>query len=327
MTCYPRIPVAIADSIDQLIGGTPLIRLNSISKPQDEIHVYGKLESLNPGCSVKDRTALRLIELAEASHQLGPGSTIVESSSGNLGHALAMLCAARKYHFICVIDPKAPRLTTALIKALGGQIELVATPDETGTFQKNRIARAKSIAESTPNCINLDQYNNPAAIDAHFRTTGPEIYRQLDGQVDVLIASASTGSHLSGTAKYLKSVKPGVVVVGVEPEGSVVFGGQYKPHLQNGAGLSFRPGNLLDAHIDRTVKVPDANAFVTCREIARQEGLLLGGSSGAVVHTAKEFVKHVSSPCNVVVILPDSGLKYVDTIYDDDWLRTNGIYV
>ena len=264
------------DSVDQLIGNTPLIRLNSISSLARRVNVYGKLEALNPGYSVKDRSALQLLEQAKRDHGLREGWTIVESTSGNMGHALAMLCAVNRYRFVCVLDPKTPKSNVRLVKAFGGEIKMVTKPDENGSFQRKRIAVAKAIARATPNCINLDQYNNPAAIDAHSRSTGPEIYQQTGGKIDVLIACASTGSHLSGVARYLKGRNRNIHVIGVEPIGSVVFGGDFKPFLQNGTGLSFTPGNILKPYIDEVVKVSDYDAFAACRSTARSEGLLLG---------------------------------------------------
>lgn len=309
-------------SVDKLIGNTPMIQLKSLGNDAAGISVFGKIESLNPGSSVKDRSALQLLRQAMRDHELGPGWTIVESTSGNMGHALAMLCAVNRLRFICILDPKTPKSNIALVKAFGGHVEIVTRKDQHGGFQKQRIARAKAIAARMPRCVNLDQYNNPAAIDAHFQTTGPEIYEQLAG-IDVLIGSASTGSHLSGTAKFLKQRNPRIHVIGVEPVGSVIFGGEYKPFLQNGLGLSFKPGNILMSHIDDVQKVPDRDAFACCREIARTEGLLLGGSSGAVLHVARSYAMRARSPCNVVVVLPDNGLKYLDTIYNDQWLIDN----
>jgi N-(2-amino-2-carboxyethyl)-L-glutamate synthase len=314
-----------ATSVEQLIGNTPLIRLNSVCDEQRGINVFGKLEALNPASSVKDRSARQLLAQARTDYPLTAGWTIVESSSGNMGHALAMLCAIYKYRFICILDPKTPSSNIALIKAFGGMIRMVTTPDETGGYQKKRIALAKALATQIPNCINLDQYNNPAAIDAHFKTTGPEIYAQTGGRIDVLISSASTGSHLSGTAKFLKGRDRNIRVIGVEPEGSVVFGGEYRPYLQNGAGLSFRPGNILIDYVDEVMKVPDFEAFSACRGLARNDGLLLGGSSGAVVYAAIQVGKQQAGPCNIVAILPDNGLKYLDTIYNDQWLRSHNL--
>lgn len=310
-------------SVEQLIGNTPLLRLNSFCDAARGVDILGKLEALNPAYSVKDRTARQLLAQARRDYELTEGWTIVESTSGNMGHALAMLCAIARLRFICVLDPKTPKSNVALVKAFGGHIRMVATPDETGSYQKKRIALAKAIAARLPNCVNLDQYNNPAAIDAHFLTTGPEIYEQTHGRIDVLVGSASTGSHLSGTAKYLKSRNPDIRVVGVEPAGSVVFGGEYKPYLQNGAGLSFRPGNILTRYVDEVIRVTDADAFAACRRLAKNDGLLLGGSSGAVAHAAAEYGKQLGRPCTIVVVLPDSGLKYLETIYDDQWLSSH----
>jgi 2,3-diaminopropionate biosynthesis protein SbnA len=315
----------LVQRVDQLIGNTPLIRLNSLSDDEANISVYGKLEAANPAFSVKDRSALELLRRAAMDYDLSDGWTIVESTSGNMGHALAMLCAIYKYRFVCVLDPKTPKTNINLVKAFGGEVEIVSTPDENGGFQKNRIKVAKEIERQLNRCVNLDQYNNPAAIDAHYKTTGPEIHRQLCGQVDVLIASVSTGSHLSGTARYLKETCSKVLTVGVEPQGSVIFGGTYKPYLQNGAGLSFRPGNILTELVDQVVRVSDYDAFLSCRQVALADGLLLGGSSGAVIHVAKEFAAKAARPCNIVVVLPDSGMKYLDTIYDDQWLINHGL--
>jgi 2,3-diaminopropionate biosynthesis protein SbnA len=311
--------------VDELIGNTPLLRLSSLSDASCGVNVYGKLEGFNPGSSVKDRSARQLLAQAKLDYKLAPGWTIVESTSGNMGHALAMLCAINGYRFICVLDPKAPKSNIKLVKAFGGEVELVSTPDETGSFQKRRIEVAKAIARQTPNCVNLDQYNNPAAIEAHFLGTGPEIYAQTGGKTDVLIGSASTGSHLSGTAKYLKARNPAIHVIGVEPVGSVVFGGEFRPFLQNGLGLSFTPGNILTCYVDEAIRVGDRDAFAACRHLAKTDGLLLGGSSGAVLHAAREYMSRTEGPCNIVAVLPDSGLKYLDTIYDDQWLTSNGL--
>jgi len=230
-----------------------------------------------------------------------------------------------RYHFICVLDPKTPKANVNVVRAFGGTVEMVESPDEHGSFQKKRIAVARAIAAQSPHCVNLDQYNNPAAIDAHYYATGPEIFTQLAGQVDTLIGTVSTGSHLSGTARYLKERSPRVRVVGVEPQGSVVFGGEFSPFLQNGTGLSFQPGNIRTDLIDEVVKVSDHDAFVDCRRLALDEGLLLGGSSGSVVAAARRSVAQATAPCNIVLVMPDSGIKYLDTVYDDQWLHANGL--
>ena len=314
-----------ANTVTELIGHTPLMRLKSLSDPGRGVQVFGKLECHNPGGSVKDRTALELLRRAQRDHGIEPGWSIVESTSGNMGHALAMLCALFGYRFICVLDPKAPKANVNLVRAFGGEVEMVEKPDETGSYQKKRIAVAKAIAAQSPKCVNLDQYNNPAAIDAHYHSTGPEIFEQLGGQVDVVIGTASTGSHLSGIARHLKERRPRVHVIGVEPVGSVVFGGEFKPFLQNGTGLAFQPGNIRPELVDEVVKVSDQDAFVNCRRVAMDEGLLLGGSSGSVLEVARRVVERATGPCNIVLVFPDGGLKYLDTVYDDQWLRANGL--
>jgi cysteine synthase len=242
-----------------------------------------------------------------------------------MGHALAMLCAIHGYHFICVLDPKTPKANVNLVRAFGGQVEMVEKPDARGSYQQKRIAVAKSIAAKLPRCVNLDQYSNPAAIDAHYYSTGPEIWAQLSGRVDVVVGSASTGSHLSGIAMHLKERNPKIHVIGVEPQGSVVFGGDYKPFLQNGTGLSFQPGNIKRNVVDEVVKVGDHDAFVGARRLALEEGLLLGGSSGSVAAAARSYIARASGPCNIALVMPDSGVKYLDTVYDDQWLKANGL--
>lgn len=314
-----------ANSIVELIGHTPLLHLKSLSDGPRGISAYAKLECRNPGGSVKDRSALELLSQARRDHGLRPGWSVVESTSGNMGHALAMLCAIYHYHFICVLDPKTPRANVNVVRAFGGQVEMVDQPDERGSYQQKRIAVAKAIAAQLPNCINLDQYNNPAAIDAHSYSTGPEVFAQLAGQVDVVVGTASTGSHLSGVARHLKERNARTHVIGVEPQGSVVFGGEFKPFLQNGTGLSFRPGNILTNLIDEVVKVSDRDAFVACRRLALDEGLLLGGSSGSVVAAARQYIERATTACNIVLVMPDGGLKYLDTVYDDQWLEANDL--
>lgn len=321
-----RNPEMFANNIVELIGNTPLLQFGSLSDPALGIEVFGKMECRNPGGSVKDRSALELLRRAQREHGLQPGWSIVESTSGNMGHALAMLCAIFRYRFICVLDPKTPRANVNVVRAFGGEVEMVEKPDERGSYQQRRIEVAKAIAAREPNCINLDQYNNPAAIDAHYHSTGAEIYHQLGGHVDVLIGTASTGSHLSGVARHLKQRNPGVHVVGVEPEGSVVFGGEYKPFLQNGTGLSFRPGNIREELVDEVIKVSDHDAFVECRRTAAREGLLLGGSAGSVVAAARRVLRARRGGARVVLVLPDGGLKYLDSVYDDQWLKANSLH-
>jgi cysteine synthase len=306
--------LAACDSITDLIGHTPLVRMRHLSSIKAGVVVYGKPEYLNPGLSIKDRTAIGLVDDAERSGRLKPGGTIVESTSGNMGHALAMISAARGYHFICIVDPKTPATNRKVCEAFGAEVVVVDEPDEDGSYQKTRVKKAKEIEATLPDCINLDQYGNHAAWDAH-AATGFEILAALAGTVSAVVASVSTGGHITGIARYLKGVKSDIVIVAVEPEGSVILGGRYHPFRTNGAGLSFRPLNYDCSVVDIEAKFTDEEAFATARRVAREEGILLGGSSGGVLAVTERMIKSGKLGGNVVAILPDGGFKYLDTIY------------
>lgn len=312
------------DNVLDAIGQTPLVKINNFLPKDSPVNIYCKLEWLNPGGSVKDRTALGLIEKAEKEGTLKPGSTVVESTSGNLGIALAMVCAIKRYRFICVLDPKTPSSNINLLKSLGAEIDIVSETDETGGYQKPRIRRVNEIVSSTPDSINLDQYSNAAAREAHYHSTGPEIYDDLEGQIDVLVGAVSTGGHLCGTAQFLKEKIPDIAVIGVEPEGSAIFGGGYHPYKQNGTGLSFRPKNYIEEFVDIEKKVQDIDAFTMARQLAKKEGLLVGGSSGGVFHIALEHAKTLKKKSNIVVLFPDGATKYADNVFSDEWMEKNG---
>lgn len=306
--------LAACESITDLIGHTPLVRMRHLSSIMTGVAVYGKPEYLNPGLSIKDRTAIGLVDDAERSGRLKPGGAIVESTSGNMGHALAMICAARGYRFICIIDPKTPLANRKICEAFGAEVVVVEDADEDGSYQKNRIKKAQEIAASLRDCINLDQYGNHAAWDAH-AGTGFEILAALAGSVSAVVASVSTGGHVTGIARYLKGVKSDIRIVAVEPEGSVIFGGRYRPFRTNGAGLSFQPLNYDRSVIDIEARFTDDEAFATARQVARDEGILLGGSSGGVLVVTERLIKSGQLAGNVVAILPDGGFKYLDTIH------------
>jgi len=238
-----------------------------------------------------------------------------------------MICAVHGYKTLCVVDPKTPQANLKLYKILGAEIEMVVEKDENGGYQKARIKRTKEIARTRENCIDLDQYANPAAREIHYHTTGPEIFRQLEGRVDVLVANASTGSHLCGTARYLKEQRLEILIIGVEPVGSVVFGGVPSSYLQNGTGLCFTPRNYDPTVVDREVKVSDQDAMFMVRRVARENGILLGGSSGAALFEAFSYAKTCQGPTNIVVIFPDAGANYMETIYDDLWMAEHGLFV
>ncbi|CAC9657499.1 cysteine synthase family protein [bacterium endosymbiont of Bathymodiolus sp. 5 South] len=308
----------IKESVYECIGNTPLVELQHLPNATNSTKIYGKIEYINPGLSIKDRAALRLIEDAEKRQLIIKGDTIVESTSGNMGHSLAMICAAKGYKLICIVDPKTPKINIEIYRAYGASILLITEMDEYGGYQKNRILTAKKIGEKI-NHFNLDQYSNPSCKSGNYNT-GYEIFSDLNGKIDVLIASVSTGGHLSGVSKYLKQhciKKP--IIVGVEPLGSIIFGGCQMPYKQNGTGLSFVPDNYTPSLVDIKLKCNDNDAFSMCRYIAKNEGILLGGSSGSVLWAASKLLKSgdIKQDSNIVCILPDGGIKYIDSIYKE----------
>ncbi len=315
----------INNGIDQLVGNTPLINMEYLTNNGHKF--IGKLEYFNPSGSIKDRTAIGLIYNAVESGKLKKGMTLVESSSGNLGHALAMLCANMGYKLLCIMDPKTPKANIDLVQAFGGEVCIVTERDEHGGYQKARIEKARELAAGNSHMLNLDQYNNPSSNEYHAITTGKEIFRQLDGNIDVLVGAVSTGGSLCGTASYLKSQKPDIEVVAVEPLGSTIFGGKYKPFLQNGTGLSFAPGNFDGGLVDHKIRVSDQDAFMQVNRCAKEFGLLLGGSSGALIHAAIEVGRSFDTPKNIVMLLADGGIKYLSTVYNPAWLTENNIAI
>ena len=301
----------LVSSISELIGNTPLVELRGFNKKHGTC-LFGKVEFFNIGGSIKDRTALGLIKHSITTGQLKPGMTAVESTSGNLGISLALLSKEYNFKLICIVDPKIPTETLLFYEAYGVQVEFIEGPDADGGFQKARIARAREIAAQDKNCVNLDQYSNSAARDIHYETTGFEIVSQMEGKLGAVVANVSTGSHLSGIARYVKQCDPDIRTVAVEPEGSVIFGGEFHPYQQNGSGLSFTPENYDRQYIDEEVKVADEDAVQTVRKLVETDGLLVGVSSGAALHAARDFSRRPENrDRRCVVIFPDSGVKYL----------------
>lgn len=305
--------IDVLSDVTKAIGNTPIVQINGLAQ-RSEVAIYGKLECMNPFYSVKDRTALYLIEAAERNGDLRPGDRVVASTSGNLGHSLAAICAVRGYKLTCIIDAKTPAVNKAIFRAMGADVEYVDTPDETGNLQKPRIAWAKKLGEQD-GWVNLDQYDDPDTARAHYVSTGPEIDAAMGEELDVLVGCVGTGGHLCGTSRYLKERHPKLVTVAVEPVGSVIFGGCYKPTKQNGVGLSFTPKNYDPQVVDFEMKCSDELAFSTIRKIAQTDGLLLGGSSGGVLAMAARYVGETKGQLNVLCLLPDGGLKYVEDLY------------
>lgn len=307
----------------ELIGNTPLVKLNKLSCLH-KCSFYVKLEKYNFSGSVKDRAALEMIENAEREQTLKPGMTLVESSSGNLGIAIAAISSIKGYKFICIIDPKTTLSKINTIKAYGGKVIMVDQKDDNGSYINMRIKKVKELLSKHKDYFNLDQYNNLSNTLSHYKSTGPEIFHDLEGQIDSLVGSVSTCGTMVGTAKFLKKKLPKLFVVGVEPEGSVIFGGKYKSYYQQGPGSSFIPGNF-DNVFDQSIKVGDRSAFRIARDIAKKEGIFVGGSSGAAVWAAIRIAKLYPNLRNIVIICPDSGERYIDTIFSKEWLKDRNL--
>ena len=302
----------IYTSVDQLIGHTPLLELTNIEKEYSlPARLIAKVESFNPAGSVKDRVALSMIETAEAEGKLKPGSVIIEPTSGNTGIGLCAVAAARGYRAIIVMPDTMSVERQMLMKAYGA--ELILTD---GTFgMAAAIAKADELAAEIPNAIVAGQFVNPANPAAHEATTGPEIWADTDGQVDIFVCGVGTGGTITGTGRYLKSVNPNLKVIGMEPAGSpVLSGGKAGPHGLQGIGAGFVPEVLDVTVMDEVVTVTEAEAYAAGRLLARREGILAGISSGAALHAAIEVAaRPENTGKTVVVLLPDTGDRYLST--------------
>ena len=301
----------IADSIAQLIGSTPLLKLADNGGGA----VLGKLESFNPLSSAKDRAGLYMILDAEEKGLLKPGAVIVEPTSGNTGVALSYIGSQRGYRVVLTMPETMSQERRSLLAALGA--ELVLT--EGGKGMAGAIEKAKELLDTLPGAWMPDQFNNPANAKAHYETTGPEIWRDTEGKVDVLVAGVGSGGTITGAGRYLKEQNPNVMVVAVEPaESAVLSGGQAGPHKIQGIGAGFVPGTLDLAVVDKILPVPGQAAMDAARELARTRGVLAGISSGAAYWAALELAKDPAfQDKNIVAVLPDTGERYLSTgIYD-----------
>jgi cysteine synthase A len=302
----------IYTSADQLIGHTPLLELTNLEKELGlQARLLAKLESFNPAGSVKDRVALAMIEDAEAAGRLVPGSVIIEPTSGNTGIGLAAVAAARGYRMILVMPDTMSVERRLLAQAYGA--EIVLTPGAQG--MKGAIARAEALAEELPNSFLPGQFDNPSNPRAHRATTGPEIFADTDGEVDLFVAGVGTGGTITGVGEYLRAVKPGVRIVAVEPADSpVLSGGTPGPHGLQGIGAGFVPAVLNVAVYDEIVRVTTEEAYAAARLLGRREGILCGISSGAALHAAAALAaRPENAGKTVVVLLPDTGDRYLST--------------
>ena len=302
----------IAKQLTALVGNTPLLELNKYSEAKGlATPVIAKVEFFNPGGSVKDRIALAMIENAEANGVLKPGATIIEPTSGNTGVGLALVSAVKGYHLILTMPETMSVERRNLVKAYGAEVRL--TPGKDG--MKGAIAAAEALRDSIPGSIILQQFENAANPAIHYATTGPEIWRATDGKVDIFVAGVGTGGTVSGTGKYLKEQNPNVKVIAVEPKSSAVLNGQPSgPHKIQGIGAGFVPKTYNAAIVDEVFDVENDDAIRTGRQLAQQEGLLVGISSGAAAFAAAEIAKRPENKGKtIVVLLPDTGERYLST--------------
>jgi len=305
--------MAIAKSLTELVGNTPLLELNKFSKSKGlDTAIIAKVEYFNPGGSVKDRIALAMIEDAEQKGILKPGATIIEPTSGNTGVGLALVSAVKGYHLILTMPETMSIERRNLVKAYGAEVRL--TPGKDG--MPGAIRAAEALRDSTPGSVILQQFENPANPAKHYATTGPEIWRDTDGKVDIFVAGVGTGGTVSGVAKYLKEKNPAIKVYAVEPKSSPVLnGGPSGPHKIQGIGAGFIPKTYDASGVDEVIDVENDDAIRTGRELAAREGLLVGISSGAAAYAASVVAARPENKGKkIVVLLPDTGERYLSTV-------------
>lgn len=315
----------IRDDIVAAIGNTPLVRLARIHKPGN---LVAKIEFMNPGGSIKERIAVTMIDQAEKEGHLRRGGTIIEPTSGNTGVGLALVGAVRGYRVICTVPDKVSKEKQDLLRAYG--VEVIETPTEhRPDHPDSYYAVANRLAEEIEDAFQPNQYFNEANPQAHYETTGPEIWDQTEGAVDVLVAGVGTGGTISGAGRYLKEKKPALEVVGADPEGSIYTqgpDGNLHQYLVEGVGEDFYPETVDLDLIDRFIDVDDTGSFGMARKLARREGVLTGGSGGLAVEAALRVAREDTDRL-VVVVVPDSGRGYLSKTFNDEWMRSKGFEI
>ena len=311
-------------NILEAVGRTPLIRLNRIAAGVAS-PIYAKVEGLNPGGSVKDRVGLAMIEAAEREGFLRPGGTIVEATAGNTGVGLALAAAVKGYRLIAVMPDKMSEDKVSLLRAYGAEVVVTATnvpPDSPESY--NGVA--DRLAREIPGAWRPNQFENPRNPFAHATTTGPEIWEDTAGQVEVFVAGMGTGGTISGVARFLKEKNPGIAIVGADPEGSILSGDSPRSYKVEGIGEDFIPKTFNRQIVDEMVRVSDKESFNTARRLAREEGILAGGSSGTALAAALKYARRLPQPRTIVVLLPDTGRNYLSKMYSDRWMQENGFW-
>lgn len=313
------------------IGHTPMVKLNKITKDIDAL-VLAKYETFNPGNSVKDRMAIKMIEQAEAEGKLKPGGTIVEGTSGNTGMGLALGAIVKGYKMICVISDKQSKEKIDILRAVGSEV-IVCPNDVEPADPRSYYSTSKRLAEETPNSWYVNQYDNLANSQAHYESTAPEIWQQTDGKITHFVVGVGTGGTISGVGKYLKEKNPNIKVWGIDTYGSVYKKyhetGEFDqneiyPYLTEGIGEDILPANVDFSVIDGFTKVTDKEAAIYTRKLAREEGMFLGYSAGAAGKGLLQLKEHFSKNDVVVVLFHDHGSRYVNKIYNDEWMKTQG---
>jgi cystathionine beta-synthase len=316
------------ENVLEAIGNTPLIRLNRLAKGLKP-RIYVKAEFMNPGGSVKDRIGVAMIDEAERKGLLKPGGTIVEGTSGNTGIGLALVAALRGYKLVFTITDKQSREKINLLKALGAEVIVCPTAVEPSD-PRSYYSVADKLTAEIPGAYHPNQYENPDNPKAHYRSTGPEIWQDTEGKITHFVAGMGTGGTISGVAKYLKEQNPKIKIIGADPIGSLYYEkimfnklGDAKPYVVEGIGEDIFPGTMDLKCVDEVLQVTDRDSFITTRKMARMEGLLAGGSCGSAVWAGLEYAKKLSEKDFMVILLPDTGMRYLSKIYNDEWMREN----
>lgn len=312
-------------SILELMGNTPLVRLNKVASDVPPV-VLAKMEMFNPGGSVKDRIGPAMIEYCERQGLLRPGGTIVEPTSGNTGHGLAIAAAIKGYHCIFVMTDKVSEEKRSLLRAYGAEV-VICPSSVTHDSPEHYKNVAHRLAEEIPGAVCPDQYSNPANPATHYATTGPEIWRDTAGRITTFVAGIGTGGTISGTARYLKEQNPNIKVIGADPPGSVYSGDKPGPYKVEGIGMELFPPNYDPSVVDEVLRIDDRSSFYWARRLAREEGILTGGSAGTALGAALAYSRRLSPNDVVVVLLPDTGRGYLSKQFNDTWMRENDMLV